>query len=319
MNRLKCVGTVSEINIKPSEYTTKMWIDGEKTDKNMTIHSYFGRLAVEINGHIVEFEVSAQDASPFSRSGQKPRIPKDYDNIKKFLENIKSGNKIRIVGEAIDSPYYNKTTGEIVESTKFKANFISIVDDSEEDDFFLNVTTFIRKYTEDDNEEGKIKLVTSVAPSWGKAYFPLRSSNKDSFVYTDQESLEAILEECSDDGDTMQRSMLGTYTLKFVHKGGNTKATGKTFGSYKKISSGWEERELWLTGGEFIDPIMVEKENEDGEVIEVCTNANDVIFRKDLKPANTKRQEKLATLKQKTIEKNNKKETSSVDDLDDLM
>lgn len=306
MNKFECIGVLDEVSVKAGGYTTKKWMDGKKTNEDISVKTYRGKFTMDVNGHSMTLKVDVQDKSIFCRNGNQPRANKSYDNIGKLL-TMAPGTKVRVTGEVIDGCYYSAKKDEVVENVDFRADFVNAADADATEECFLNtIARFGKNYSECLTEDGApvpgkedvYRMEAWITPDWGKRYFPIRSSYKDKFVYVSKENFEGMMDLISDDGETPERSMKITFSVKFIHKGGAAKkvASAGGFGNSRAVStgSGWDEMELWIDGGDYYEPEY--EYNDEGE--EVLKNANLFITREDLRAASAAYKEKKGSLKE---------------------
>lgn len=324
MNKFVCYAVIDEVDIKKGSYTTKMWADGKKTDKDITVNTLRGKMSVMINDNSFTLRIDATDKSIFTNNGEQPRTNKNYDNISKFMKNyderpIGSPMYVKISGEAIDNPYYSATQTKVVEVMDFRADFITVLSsEPEEMSCYLQATTYFLGSEEEDENSDMYKLKGVIAPAWGTKYFPVRSNKDDARVYITEDYLDGLKELISEDGDEFTSSALITYKLCFRHMGGaSKKISGKGFGNARTemfASRGWDVPYLMVDGGTYIEPII--DYNEDDE--EVCKNAKDIIFKKDINTAIKARKERLNGLKDEYEAWQKKKNSVKAIDNDDL-
>lgn len=315
MNSFECVGTVKEVAINKGSYTTKLWRDGVKTNTDITVNTYRGKVSVEINGYSMDLTVDAQDRKIFCQGSDAPKMDKGYPTIEKLLNLNGAHPKMKFTGEVTDGSYYAAKRDVVTENVDWTIKFVNEAPEGAEEECFLNtITRFKKNVMECQDEDGNFmpgkenlyKMEAWITPSYGKKYFPMRSSYKDKFVYIDKELFEDMIGLISDDGKTPTRSMKITYEVKFVHKGGAAKKIERNggFGKSREVSTGvgWDEMEVHIVGGDYYEEEIAY--NDDGE--EYIANAKMFITNEDLKEAMAAYKQKLAGLKEKYLTWKNK-------------
>lgn len=279
-NWFRCVGTVSEMNLKREDCDIKQKDENGNEAGTKKGERIIGNVAIQTDNGIHTFNVYAQS---LTSKGEEPKQWKMYCEMLNWNPKIKGDPNVEptlvnIEGSVSINDYLNQQ-GELKSGLRWRvgrANTKATPDEPK--GTTLKVTAFIQSIKPEirqEEETGRL-LVTLYGAEGDGTCFPINA-------VVDEEMADAF-NDCYEVGTTVP------FELELVsrHVGNENTGGAKKFGRAGKVSvnNGFDVQELMLVGGddEIEEPDELTTEDEDGNEVEVKTQwINPVAMKKAIK------------------------------------
>lgn len=279
-NWFRCVGTVSEMNLKREAVDIKQKDENGNEAGTVKGERIIGNVAIQTDNGVHTFNVYAQS---LTNKGEEPKQWKMYCEMLNWNPKIKGDPNteptlVNIEGSVSINDYVNQQ-GELKSGLRWRvgrANTKATPDEPK--GTTLKVTAFVQSIKPEirqEEETGRL-LVTLYGAEGDGTCFPINA-------VVDEEMADAF-NDCYEVGTTVP------FELELVsrHVGNENTGGAKKFGRAGKVSvnNGFDVQELMLVGGddEIEEPDELTTEDENGNEVEVKTQwINPVAMKKAIK------------------------------------
>lgn len=279
-NWFRCVGTVSEMNLKREDCDIKQKDENGNEAGTAKGERIVGNVAIQTDNGVHTFNIYAQS---LTSKGEEPKQWKMYCEMLNWNPKIKGDPNIEptlvnIEGSVSINDYLNQQ-GELKSGLRWRVGRANTkVTPDEPKGTTLKVTAFVQSIKPEirqEEETGRL-LVTLYGAEGDGTCFPINA-------VVDEEMADAF-NDCYEVGTTVP------FELELVsrHVGNENTGGAKKFGRAGKVSvnNGFDIQELMLVGGddEIEEPDELTTEDENGNEVEVKTQwINPVAMKKAIK------------------------------------